>query len=110
MSYMEHFAIIVTSIHWDRLQQAHEMAVKTFPKGTVSEPVISAINGYKSFLVGSNGSKEGWEESTEGYRCREIFIKYLDSFAHSDRSNGVRYVEVVYGRDDRRRPSIKDYN
>lgn len=110
MSYIEHFAIIVTSIHWDRADQAHEMAIKTFPKGSVSDAVISPVNGYKSFMVGTNGSKEDWEESTEGYRLRELFIKYLDSFAYSDGSNGVRYVEVVYGCDDKRRPRISSGN
>jgi hypothetical protein len=107
---MEHFAIVVTSIHWDRLDQAYGRAVAIFPKGSVTEPVTSPINGYKSFMVGTNGSKEGWAESGEGYRLREMFIKYLDSFSYPDGSNGVRYVEVVYGCDDKRRPRIGDYN
>ena len=77
MGYMRHHAIIVTG--WDdkegHLQKAHEYAKEIF--SAVSEITDEVINGFRSFLVPPDGSKEGWDESDEGDERRQKFLIYL---------------------------------
>ena len=51
---------------WDKkyLIKARTAAEGIFP--WVSEISPTAINGYVSFFIPPDGSKEGWKESTEG--------------------------------------------
>lgn len=100
MGYMFHDAIIVTACD---LGAAHARAVEIFAtfddspstfKGEtlVSDLTPAAVNGYQSFAVFPDGSKEGWWTSAEGDRCRAELIAYL-------KSEGVDFAHVRFGGD-----------
>ena len=58
----------------------------------VSDLTPAAVNGYQSFAVFPDGSKEGWWTSAEGDRCRAELIAYL-------KSEGVDFAHVRFGGD-----------
>lgn len=113
MGYMRHHAIIVTgpSIKAGALQNTMatmaivrakicKIAAKMDLEQLVSLPVDSITNGFSSFFIGSDGSKEGWEDSTKGDALRDAVIDYLNTLCYSDGSTSFRYVEVQYGDDE----------
>lgn len=53
------------------------------------------VNGYQSFFIPPDGSKERWDASDEGNRRRNEFIKWLKS-----RKVLVDWVEVQFGDDE----------
>jgi hypothetical protein len=58
---------------------------------------MSPINAYSSFMVATDGSKEGWSESDAGDARRKAFIAWLDTQRFEDGSTPFRWVEVQYG-------------
>lgn len=98
MGYMRHHAIVVTS--WDArfIRAAHEEAKRLF--SWVSPLSPDKINGYRSFFVPPDGSKEGWEESDLGDLRREAFVQWLDLHCHSDGSQRGDWAEIQYGDDN----------
>ena len=115
MGYIAHRTIIVTSfdITWDEpklAETARKKAIEIFGEGLVSDMVDSVINGYKSFFVAPDGSKEGWPESDEGDVKREEFKKWLREQAYDDGSNHYDWAEFRYGGDERELATIVDYN
>ncbi|MGG1442116.1 hypothetical protein ABE354_08655 [Brevibacillus laterosporus] len=97
MGTIKHNAIVVTGAEYamDELELVHKKAQELF--GTLASPIIkSHWNGYQSFFVAPDGSKEGWEESNEGDRLREELGNFIDSMAYGDGSNSIRYVDVSY--------------
>ncbi|HEV8716163.1 MAG TPA: hypothetical protein VGX03_25475 [Candidatus Binatia bacterium] len=98
MGYMQHHAIIVTSCINEKFSAAYKKAKELFPK--VSDPVPSGTNGYYSFFIPPDGSKEGWEASDAGDERRRIFRGWLNSQAYEDGSNSLKWVEVQYGDDE----------
>ncbi len=52
---------------------------------------------YKTYILGPDGSKEGWDDSDRGDIWRFNFILFLESFTYEDGSSPVRWVEVSYG-------------
>ncbi len=105
MGYMRHHVIIVTGIDIDdRTERAHKIARDIFP--VVSSILKSQMNGYKSFFIPPDGSKEGWEESDEGDKRRDRFIEQLKKHLAYEGGEGfkVTWCEVQYyddGGDDR---------
>lgn len=117
MGYMRHHAIIVTSFDEKRLKRAHRklkaiikshnddsalqvsMAVTPISKGTV--------NGYASFMLAPDGSKEGWPQSDRGNVVRNEFVTWLNEQAFDDGSNCLTYVEVQFGDDDGRNKVLR---
>lgn len=97
MGYMNHHAIIVTSYDIDRLKPVHAKAKEIFL--SCSEIVYSRINGYVSFFIAPDGSKEGWRDSHEGDSRREEFKVWLTSSGSM-----VEAVEIMYGGDE---PELK---
>jgi hypothetical protein len=92
MGYQRHHAIIVTSFLDENLDAAHRKAVRIF--GEAASPIIeSEQNGYRSFFVAPDGSKEGWLESVAGDADRNKFVKWL-------RGKRLDWVEVQYGDDE----------
>jgi len=93
MGYCKHNAILVTD--WDdkRLRKMHKKAVKIF-EGKLVTPIIPSVsNGYGTFVIVPDGSKEGWETSNE-YEYdekRQEFFVYL-----SDKSYFPDVVELWY--------------
>lgn len=107
MGYMRHHAIIVTSWDDSAIQDAHDKAREVFGKegGTawadLVGPIIPSItNGYHSFLIAPDGSKEGWDTSDTGNVAREVFLDWLDELRYDDDSSRFDWVEVQYGDDD----------
>jgi len=67
----------------------------------VSDITPITSNGYRSFFVAPDGSKEGWQESFDGDKARDEIVKALDSFKDpDDNSTSVEYVEVQFGDDN----------
>lgn len=95
MGYMRHHSIVVTSWNEYNLRKAHTFAVKT--GATVSPVVESKSNGYTSFFVAPDGSKEGWEASETGDSQRQDIIDHLETYRYGDGSTSVHYVEVQFG-------------
>lgn len=91
MGYMRHHAIVVTG--WGQaILDAQEMANSIFDN--VSPIIRSEANGYDSFFIPPDGSKEGWDESNAGNKRRDDFIGWLRV------QSWVKWVEVQYGDDD----------
>jgi hypothetical protein len=61
-----HHAIIVIGTEWrsHQLVAAREYAIEA--GNSVTEIVPSRTNGFSSFMVAPDGSKEGWANSNEG--------------------------------------------
>ena len=107
MGYICHHTIVVTSWDEKRLQEAHEQAIKLFSRpridefgkdGSLVSPIIKGVvNGYASFFVAPDGSKEGWATSDNGNEAREQFVTYLRNQAYEDGSTSLNYAEVQFG-------------
>jgi len=109
MWYMKHHAIVVTGLDQDKLKEARKKiigeAIETgiATKETidlrclVSKIVMSFSNGYGSFFIAPDGSKEGWATSDDGDSLRDKAIKILDSYKYDDGSSPFSWVEVQYG-------------
>jgi hypothetical protein len=98
MGYISHHAIIVTSFSSELVTKAHATAVEI---GMTVTPVVeSPINGYASFMVVPDGSKEGWQPSHQGDSERRQFKLWLDNQRYEDNSTSLNWLEVNYGGDD----------
>lgn len=95
---MRHHAIIVTS--WDEEAITRAWAESRRSGCDVSDIVLGAMNGYRSFLVVPDGSKEGWEHSDIGDANRARLIDWLDAQREVDGSSRFDWVEVQYGDDN----------
>lgn len=93
MGYMRHHAIVVTGPD-TRAEIAHVEARKRFDRRFLTDLTDVAVNGYRSFLVAPDGSKEGWPESADGDARRAEFIAYL-------RGQSLGWVEVQFDDDER---------
>ncbi len=103
MGYMRHHTIIVTSPLADRIKEAHDRAQQVFdvedPPGPerferLVSPILQGMtNGYQSFFIAPDGSKEGWGTSDTGDDLREQFITWLREQAMTD------WVLVQFGDD-----------
>ena len=99
MGYIRHHAIVVTS--WSgEIVTAHVRAITIFGSKQVSRLLPEVINGFQSFLVGPDGSKEGWEDSDDGDALRRMFKEWLGEQVYEDGSSALTWVEVQYGDDD----------
>lgn len=101
---MRHHTIVVTSWKLELLQEAHAKAVELGARDPevvgsrlwqVSELTPESTNGYQSFFVAPDGSKEGWDTSDRGDRSRAILTDWLD-----EQAGYLDWVEVSYGGDD----------
>lgn len=100
MGYIRHNAIIVTGDSYQGAQQDFEMAHKKAKKlfgNLVSDTIKGVINGYQSFFVAPDGSKEYWTESDEFDEKRKMLAGFIDSLAHSDGGNSLQFVDVGFG-------------
>jgi hypothetical protein len=79
MGYIKHHAIVVTSWNDALIVEAHAKAVEYCRLVTpLSE---TGVNGYRSFLIAPDGSKEGWGDSDLGDAEREAFIRWAEGQA-----------------------------
>lgn len=100
MGYIRQHAMLVTSFREEYIQAAHQQAraifTDTFAR-LVSPIAETVINGDYSFAIFPDGSKEGWDDSDRGDRCRNAFKDWLKAQRYEDGSGPYAWVEVQYG-------------
>ncbi len=106
MGYMRHHAIVVTSSAPKLLKAAHVKAVELGMSVTGITPEVT--NGYSSFLVAPDGSKEGWAESDAGDVRRDQFTAWLDDQRYDDDSTSLGWVEVQFDDDEHETAIVRD--
>lgn len=94
MGYIRHHAIVCTSWSLKRLEAARVRCLEL--GANVTEVVRGSINEYHSFMVGPDGSKEGWQESDAGDERREK-IKAALREGYADGGTYIEWIEVQYG-------------
>jgi hypothetical protein len=94
MGYIMHHAIVVTSWDDERIEKAWKKAKECGCE--VTAIVGPFTNGYCSFLVPPDGSKEGWDRSYEGDSARESFKAWLKE---NRDGNWWEWTEIRYGSD-----------
>lgn len=99
MGYMRHHGILVTSCIDNLIEQAHAKAVEICGN-RVSPLNTEQVNGYRSFAVFPDGSKEGWDDSDQGDKEREQLKTWLNAQRYEDGSTSLDWVEVQYGDDN----------
>lgn len=103
MGYMRHDAIIVTSFKGPDADVARKKAIEI---GLVTTPPVkSDVNGYVSFMIATDGSKEGWKDSDDGDAMRE---KWKQWAVKNDRELSLYWVHVSYAGDDSDDTAIVD--
>lgn len=99
MGYIRHNAIVVTGDAYpdadNKFKRVYEKAQYLFDN-LVSNIIYSPINGYQSFFIAPDGSKEGWDLSDEYDQKRKEFADFIDSLAYDDGSNSIDFVDVGY--------------
>lgn len=95
MGYMIHHAIVATfcgDVDQPIMEKVHAL-LEGSPGVTTSETVI---NSYRtvSLVLGSDGSKEGWQDSEDGDTRRDDLVQLLRENDHRD------WVEVSFGGDE----------
>lgn len=75
MGYIIHDAIVVTAFTKAHIEEARLAAERCDLACT--ELVASPMNGYWSFLIAPDGSKEGWPDSIVGEQRREKWIAWV---------------------------------
>lgn len=97
MGIIAHHAIVVTALTKNDIKKAQKKAERIFGfKPEIQGPVI---NGYMSFFIGPDGSKEGWDASEEGNDRREGFVEWLNKQDYEDDSSPYEWVEIMYSGD-----------
>jgi len=103
MGFIRHDAIIVTAGHAIYIEEAKNKAEEIGLEA--SRIVESPMNGYLSFLIAPDGSKEGWEDSNEGDAMRDEWIAWA-----KDHGDGICWGHVSYGGDEPDRARLVDHN
>jgi hypothetical protein len=98
MGYMRHHAIVVSSWKHDLLEEAHALAIELGM--SVTNITAEVSNGYRSFLMAPDGSKEGWDESDRGDERRTKLIEWMDAQRYEDSSTALDWVVVQFADDD----------
>ena len=98
MGCMSHHSIVITSYNQAKLVELHDNVIAI--GAAVTGIVYSPVNNYASFMVVTDGSKEGWPESDHGDAQRAEILDLLRGQAWDDGSSPFDYVEVQYGDDD----------
>jgi hypothetical protein len=101
---MNHHTIIVCGIDYrginmgNPINKAREIAISIFPYVSPLSP--ETMNGYQSFFIPPDGSKEDWDESEVGDDQRDKFIEQLKLMEYEDGSSPICWVEVQFGDDN----------
>lgn len=99
MGYIRHNAIVVTGGGYpeadEKFYKAHKKAKELFDS-LVSEVIEGLTNGYKSFFIAPEGSKEGWSLSDIYDLKRHEIASFIDLQAYSDGSNPTKFVDLAF--------------
>jgi len=106
MGYMRHHAIVVTSWKTALLNEAWLRAKELGM--SVTNITDEVTNGYRSFLIAPDGSKEGWDTSDKGDTNRNRIIEWLDAQRYEDGSTSIGWVEVQFADDDADTRIVRD--
>lgn len=77
MGYHIHHAIVCTSWKDEHIEEAHKRASSIFKRHCVSSIIKGVVNGYRSFFIAPDGSKEHWNESDVFDDLRKQFKEWL---------------------------------
>jgi len=109
MGYIRHDAIIATS--WNDKHIAAARAKAEEIGLTCSEIVESPINGYKSFMIAPDGSKEGWGDSDKGIAMRAEWVAWMRSHdPEKEPCMWVDWAHVNFGGDDDELSTLADHS
>lgn len=112
MGYMSHNAIVVTCWDGDRLNALRDELVASaadYKMADLITPIVGpGVNGYCSFLIAPDGSKEGWGASDQGDGFRDAAVAAIERWRYEDGSSPFDYVEVQFGNDDRITRLVRD--
>ncbi len=120
MGVIVHNAIVVTGWQDAEMKEARAKAVEIFNEAfkgytiNAGEELVGllmegVVNGYSSFFIAPDGSKEGWEASDNGDRARKEFTKWLDD-KRKNNDYYLDYVEIEFGGDKFSSEIIKETN
>lgn len=99
MGYTRHHAIIVTIFNHVKAELAHNQANNIFGEPSIVTPIIESVcNGYCTFVVTPDGSKEFWNTSDEYDVKRSAFISWLES--QKKQGNFYDWALIQYGDDE----------
>ena len=101
MGYTRHHTIIVTGWNLERTEKIRDKIKKECTTLRPTKVHVSATEGYGTFFIGPDGSKEGWPDSDAGDNDRNIIINLLESTRFEDGSSPFDWVEIEYGGDDK---------
>ena len=87
MGHIRHDAIIVT--HGDR-KCVEESKEKANDLGLTTTSIETTINGYSSYMIVPDGSKEGWDGSNKAEEARRLWKE----------SGGGDWVHIRFGGDE----------
>jgi len=104
MGEMRHHSIVVTSDDTDIIKLVHNKAISLF-EHLVSPIIRSRANGFQSFFIAPDGSKEGWETSDHYDINRKDYINYLNTFGFA-----VSYCEFYFGSDFGLNSNLLNFN
>lgn len=93
-----HHAIVVTSWSGPDIDRA---AGKARELGcTVIGPSKPQTNGYRTFCVVPDGSKEGWDTSNEGDTRRDQFVEWMNAQRNEEGGYVCDWFEASFGYPD----------
>ena len=102
MGYIRHNAMIVTGGNYEeakvKFNMVYQKATELFGY-LVSEVISAKTNGYHSFFIAPDGSKENRDISDEYDKKRKQLANFINSLAYDDGSNGVSFVDVGFDED-----------
>ena len=86
MGYIKHEAVIVTT--WNKSREL-DYFLETVPEpyDQLFVKLNGVINDYDTYFMAPDGSKEGWEPSTDADKIRADFLKVAQT---------IPYVNIVY--------------
>jgi hypothetical protein len=95
MGFIKHHAMIVTGYYGSNdFYRAYRRANEIFNQQT-SGVMHSIFDGYLTFSICPDGSKEGWGDSDVGDKKRKDFKNWM-----FENNIYLDWVEVIYGGDD----------
>lgn len=104
MGYMRHDAIVVTA--WDKKYVRAGMAKAKQLGLPISTMTKEVTNGYCSFLIAPDGSKEGWDTSNQGDAARDAWKVWANE-AYKD-GTYLEWVHVSFAGDEDRDTKVID--
>ena len=93
MGFIRHHAMIITDCDLEKIRDIHRFA--TLCSLNPTSIMDSPVNGYRTFFIPPDGSKEGWEPSNEGDEERKRFKQFIRK-----RHPYCDWTEISYGGDD----------